>query len=637
MEDTALEEEGEHQQRSKADEKEVIQSLVEIEEAIGAYGDYRKTQRKECFNLVRRIKLLSPLLEEIRENGCPLSARSISCFNDLKKAFLCAKKLLKTCNSGSKIYLALDSEGIAARFLAVYERLNRALDAIPYDELGISDEVKEQVELMQSQLRRAKKRTETQDIELAMDIMVVFSKKDDRNADSAILERLAKKLELQTIPDLKSETVAVKKLVKERGGGQSAETIQQIVDVLNKFKQIAGVKETSGITNYVDDVSQAKCLKKCPSLSIPNDFLCPITLEIMTDPVIVATGQTYERSSIQKWLGSGHRTCPKTRQPLAHLSLAPNYALRNLIANWCEMYNVELPKRETDTKAVQVKEISTIVQNLSSGRLEVQRESVIEIRKLSKENPDNRVLIANAGAIPRLINLLSYPDSKIQEHAVTALLNLSIDETNKRIIAKEGAIPAIVEVLQNGCLEARENSAAALFSLSMVDENKVTIGSLNGIPPLVDLLKNGTVRGKKDAATALFNLSLNQVNKGRAIKAGIIAPLLQLVTDKHLGMVDEALSILFLLLSNPEGRNSIGQMPFIQTLVELIKEGTPKNKECATAVLLELGINNSSHVLAALQFGVYDHLVELSKNGTSRAQRKANTLLHHMSKCEQVP
>jgi len=24
---------------------------------------------------------------------------------------------------------------------------------------------------------------------------------------------------------------------------------------------------------------------------IPNDFLCPITLEIMTDPVIVASGQ----------------------------------------------------------------------------------------------------------------------------------------------------------------------------------------------------------------------------------------------------------------------------------------------------------------------------------------------------------
>ncbi|RVW48220.1 U-box domain-containing protein 15 [Vitis vinifera] len=305
------------------------------------------------------------------------------------------------------------------------------------------------------QLKRAKRRTETQDIELAMDLMVVFSKTDDRNADTAILERLASKLELRTVADLKVETVAVRKLVKERAG-LSAEA-------------------------------------KVPSLVIPHEFLCPISLEIMTDPVIVATGQTYERESIQKWLDSDHHTCPKTGQTLVHLSLAPNYALRNLILQWCEKNQFELPRKDikagSNGSSIQVKQkISSLVQNLSGG-------------------------------IPPLVQLLSYPDSKLQEHTVTALLNLSIDEANKRLIAREGAIPAIIEILQNGTDEARENSAAALFSLSMLDENKVMIGSLNGIPPLVNLLQNGTTRGKKDAATALFNLSLNQSNKSRAIKA----------------------------------------------------------------------------------------------------------------------
>jgi hypothetical protein len=35
-----------------------------------------------------------------------------------------------------------------------------------------------QVELMKVQLRRAKRRTDTQDIELAMDMMVVLTKKE---------------------------------------------------------------------------------------------------------------------------------------------------------------------------------------------------------------------------------------------------------------------------------------------------------------------------------------------------------------------------------------------------------------------------------------------------------------------------
>lgn len=146
-----------------------------------------------------------------------------------------------------------------------------------------------QVELMSLQLKRAKRKTDTEDMEMAMDIMVVLWKKEDRNADRAILERLARSLELQTLPELRAETMAIKKLVKERSE-QTVESRQQIIDLLNKFKQIAGIEDNS---NGLTDVVLPKYLEKCPSLMIPSDFLCPISLEIMTDPVIVATGQVH--------------------------------------------------------------------------------------------------------------------------------------------------------------------------------------------------------------------------------------------------------------------------------------------------------------------------------------------------------
>ncbi|KAJ8539598.1 hypothetical protein K7X08_013850 [Anisodus acutangulus] len=212
---------------------------------------------------------------------------------------------------------------------------------------------------------------------------------------------------------------------------------------------------------------------------------------------------------------------------------------------------------------------------------------------LSKENPENRTLIVNHGGIPPLVQLLSYPDSRIQEHAVTALLNLSIDETNKKLISKEESIPAIIEILHNGNIDAKENSAAALFSLSMLDENKESIGSLNGIPPLIDLLRNGTIRGKKDAITALFNLCFSEQNVRLAIEAVIVAPLFQ--------------------------------------------DGTPKNKECSVAVLHRLSTHNSNLMLAALQYGVYEHLVEIAESWTDRGQRKAKSILQLMSKTEQIP
>lgn len=65
--------------------------------------------------------------------------------------------------------------------------------------------------------------------------------------------------------------------------------------------------------------------------AVPADFCCPISMDIMRDPVLVATGQTYDKACIEKWLNSGRRTCPKTGVRLRHIELTPNIALRNII------------------------------------------------------------------------------------------------------------------------------------------------------------------------------------------------------------------------------------------------------------------------------------------------------------------
>ena len=69
--------------------------------------------------------------------------------------------------------------------------------------------------------------------------------------------------------------------------GQQAESTQKIIHLLNKFKRISGMEETG----ILDDPAAPKMLERCTSLVIPHEFLCPITLEIMTDPVIVTSGQ----------------------------------------------------------------------------------------------------------------------------------------------------------------------------------------------------------------------------------------------------------------------------------------------------------------------------------------------------------
>ncbi|KAG6406185.1 hypothetical protein SASPL_133784 [Salvia splendens] len=619
--------------RSTSDENLVEDSIAVIE-SVKKIGEFRRTQRKEGANLVRRLKLFLHFLEDIREvDNADIPLPAISCFKKLNKAFRSARKLLRFCHDGSKIYLALESESMMGRFHTVYESISAAMEGMPCEELGISQEDKEHMELQRAQLRRAKKRTDTQDMELTMDLMVALSS-NDRNAEIASVERLAVKLSLFTAEELHEETLSIQKLSNERWG-ISSECQQQVLSLVQKLKHFAGVEEKE----VVAVVDEPKRLNVAPSsFSIPNEFLCPITLEIMTDPVIVATGQTYERRSIQKWLDSNHRTCPKTGQTLEHLLLAPNFALKNLILQWCEKNNYQ-PSKEAPKSAETTNEekILSLVKSLSSSKLEEQRDAVEQIRFVSKESSDNRSLIANAGGIQRLVQLLSYPDSRIQEHTVTALFNLSIDESNKQLISAEDPIPAIIEILENGTIDAKENSAAALFSLSMLDENRAKIGSLNGIPPLVKLLRVGTMRGKKDAVTALFNLCLNPANRGIAVEASIVQPLLRILEDEKLEMMNETLSMLLVLAASAEGRRELGQLPFIETLVKLLRDGSPKNKECALAVLLELGSNNSNMILAALQYGMYEYVIDVSNNGTERGRRKANTMLRLASKAQEIP
>ena len=64
-----------------------------------------------------------------------------------------------------------------------------------------------------------------------------------------------------------------------------------------------------------------------------EQLTCPITYELMTDPVTAADGQTYERHAILQWFekkGSVTPTSPSTNEPLKDTTLHPNIMLRSL-------------------------------------------------------------------------------------------------------------------------------------------------------------------------------------------------------------------------------------------------------------------------------------------------------------------
>ena len=140
---------------------------------------------------------------------------------------------------------------------------------------------------------------------------------------------------------------------------------------------------------------------------------------------------------------------------LLHTDLIPNYVVRSLIEEWCKSNGVELPKRSGSSRSGNAsgstsdnsgdrQSVQVLLQKLSSGSLEDQRTAAGELCFLAKTNADNMICIAEGGAIPLLVDLLSTPDATTLEHVVTTLLNLSISENNKdAIFWQEQLVPLL--------------------------------------------------------------------------------------------------------------------------------------------------------------------------------------------------
>ncbi|GAB2260625.1 hypothetical protein Droror1_Dr00011480 [Drosera rotundifolia] len=91
--------------------KEITDAIQVVEreiESICSIGDYRVTQGKENLSLMRRVKLLSPFSDEIKELGGPIPETAQPALRDLKKALFAAKRMLKRSAESGKIYLALE-------------------------------------------------------------------------------------------------------------------------------------------------------------------------------------------------------------------------------------------------------------------------------------------------------------------------------------------------------------------------------------------------------------------------------------------------------------------------------------------------------------------------------------------------
>ncbi|KAG5015452.1 hypothetical protein AAZX31_08G117200 [Glycine max] len=610
-------------------------------------------QRRNSRALIGKVEIFRSMLGCLRDSATAgaLPPTAVLCLKELYLLLYRSKILLDYCAQSSKLWLLLQNHCVSGHFHDLSQEFSTLLDVFPVGEVGLSDDVREQIELLQRQSKRAKLFIDNKDDVLRIRLFWFLDEfESGRVPDSKDLRCFfVDKLRILDGKSCRVEVEALEEQIVNHEGD-----VEPTVAVLNGMVAITRYCRflLFGFEEELEIEIQKKGGKRLITLEIaetfltvPKEFCCPISLDLMCDPVIISTGQTYDRRSIWRWMEEGHCTCPKTGLLVSHNRLVPNRALRNLIMQWCSAHGVPYDPPEGVDASVEMflsacpskasleanqGTATLLIQQLADGSHAAKTVAAREIRLLAKTGKENRAFIAQAGAIPHLRNLLSSPSAVAQENSVTALLNLSIFERNKSMIMEEeGCLGSIVEVLRFGhTTEARENAAATLFSLSAVHDYKKRIAdNVGAVEALAWLLQKGTQRGKKDAVTALFNLSTHTENCLRMIEAGAVKAMVVALGNEV--VAEEAAGALVLIVRQPVGAMAVvREEAAITGLIGMMRCGTPRGKENAVAALLELcrsgGAAATQRVVRVPALAGL--LQTLLFTGTKRARRKAASL-----------
>ncbi|KAG5403365.1 hypothetical protein IGI04_009484 [Brassica rapa subsp. trilocularis] len=264
--------------------------------------------------------------------------------------------------------------------------------------------------------------------------------------------------------------------------------VDEAVRILNRLREVESKMPDSATSSS----SPASVLE------VPKEFKCMLSRAIMSEPVVIASGQTYEKRYIQQWL-MYKVTCPKTKEVLSHRLWVPNHVIAELITEWCQVNKYDLPKPSDAPVGLFPDDIDLLLERISSpSSVEDKTGAANELRRQTKRFADVPAFFV--AEIPESITRLLTPLSALgedidsnpglQKDIITALLYISCLEENKTAVAQHPlAIPLLTKSLKQGIAKTRRNSAEALWELSKLDSNKILIGNSETLEALVHVIK----------------------------------------------------------------------------------------------------------------------------------------------------
>ncbi|KMT19258.1 hypothetical protein BVRB_1g014400 [Beta vulgaris subsp. vulgaris] len=340
---------------------------------------------------------------------------------------------------------------------------------------------------------------------------------------------------------------------------------------------------STDLDSQSDDSSQVEKLHVEPIFS---PFVCPLTKQVMRDPVTIENGNTFEREAIEKWFReckeSGKKPiCPLTLEDLKSTDLNPSIALRNTIEEW--------------TARNEAAQLDMARRSLSTGSSEKDiLQALRYVEYISKGSRSNKHAVHDPEIVHSIVEMLRNSSRKVRCKALETLRVIAEQDSDmKEILGEGGTVRTIVKFLtpEQSLEKEKEEAVALLYELSKSQNLSEKIGSIMGaILILIGMTssKSENILTVEKAHKTLDNLAQSENNVRLMAESGRLQPLLT-----------------------------------------LLLEGTPETKLSMASFLGDLGLNNEVKVQVAETVG--SSLVNLMKNDDIQSREASLKALNQIS------
>ncbi|KAJ8553809.1 hypothetical protein K7X08_024487 [Anisodus acutangulus] len=346
--------------------------------------------------------------------------------------------------------------------------------------------------------------------------------------------------------------------------------------------------------------SSSKFDKKDP----PKELLCPIYGSLMFDPVVVSSGQTFERTSVQVCKDLGFKPqLPNGSNP-DFSNVIPNLALRTTILSWCEKSRAEKPQ-PPDYYAVE----SIVRASMPSTSSSTIKEEDPRIRV------SNRELLKCVMENPPKNNHHLYSPSSSEESVIannSPLLPFTTrpscySSTSSQSTSSEIEVPSFGStsseddyyVAQFKKLDVydQEQAVISLRKSTRTDEEaRVSLCTPRLLSALKPLLLSRYAGVQTNAVAALVNLSLAEVNKVKIVRAGITPMLIDVLKGGFEESQEHAAGAIFSLALEDDNKTAIGVLGALQPLLHALRSGTERTRHDSALALYHLTLVQSNRV-----------------------------------------